>query len=174
MRDDYASVLWIIAGLIMITKDNMRIDEFAKIVAQEVDKEKIELTYTDYLRRSVITRIYFLLDHYLASLSQHITGSYQGQVYKNAEAVQSNIKVPKSDIDVFSAMGYTRNSFHNNGIHQAQPQKYTISGRLYNFQKGKSVALSWIDISKLIHAAICTAQHWGQKLPNHTLIPEKH
>ena len=70
------------------------------------------MTYTDYLRRSVITRIYFLLDHYLASLSQHITGSYQRQVYKNAEAVQSKIEVPKSDIDVFSAMGYTRNSFH--------------------------------------------------------------
>ena len=40
MRNDYASALWIIAGLIMITKDNVRIDEFAKIVDQEVDKEK--------------------------------------------------------------------------------------------------------------------------------------
>lgn len=174
MRDDYASALWIIAGLITITKQEVRIDEFAKIVDQEVNKEKIELTYTDYLRRSVITRIYFLLDYYLASLSQHTNGSCERQVYKNAKTVQKELGVPISNIDVFSAIGYTRNSFHNNGIHQDKSQNYTINDRQYNFQPGNTVALHWVDISTLIHASIRTAMHWGQKLPDHILIPEKH
>ncbi|MEL6441413.1 MAG: hypothetical protein AAFQ80_19440 [Cyanobacteria bacterium J06621_8] len=147
MKKDYVSALWIIAGVTMISQDEVRINEFATIVDQEVDKERIELVFTDYLRMSVITRVYFLLDHYLASLSKHLTGNDNNTVYKNASAVQKQQSLPASDIDVFSAMGYTRNSFHNNGIHrvrgkQAQTSSFNISGRPYNFKHGNEVALS--------------------------------
>ncbi len=173
MKDDYVSALWIIAGVKMITRNEARIDEFKGIIQQNVDKETIQVTYTDYLRKSVITRVYFLLDHYLGSLSKHLTGKCENTVYKNAVAVANNQNLSASDIEVFSAMGYTRNSFHNNGIHQGKPQNYNIDGRQYNFTTGNQVSLSWHDISILIHAAIYTARNWGQSISNNILVPEK-
>ncbi|MDJ0594928.1 MAG: hypothetical protein QNJ72_33945 [Pleurocapsa sp. MO_226.B13] len=178
MKNDYVSALWIIAGVTMISQDEVRINEFATIVDQEVDKEKIELVFTDYLRKSVITRVYFLLDHYLGSLSKHLTENCNQTVKQNAEAVQQNQKLSASDIDVFLAMGCTRNSFHNNGIHRVrgnQPQisNFNVGKRQYNFKDGDEVALSWTDISILIHTAIETAHRWGQSISNNTLVLEK-
>jgi hypothetical protein len=120
--------------------------------------------------------VYFLLDHYLASLSKHVTENYKRTVHDNTKAVQKAKNLEESDIEVFSAMGYTRNSFHNNGIYQGKTidNPITISGRQYHFTNGNQVKLSWLDISTLIHAAIETAQKWGQSISDDTLVPEKH
>ncbi len=170
MRDEYSSALWVLAGSLIITKDDQRINEFGKLVDQIVDKKKIQVVFSDYYRLTAITRIYFNLDHLLKVLAESVSGSSKRNVYGNAKIVQSSLSLAESDIDSFSAMGFTRNAFHNNGVHSGDPRSYTLAGKHFNFTDSSEVALSWEDLNVLISEVIKTIKSWCEKLPNNQVI----
>lgn len=170
MQNEYASSLWIIGGSMMITNSDEQVREFYKLVDQTGDNTLVQVTYTDFVRKSVVTRLYFLLDHFLSCLSEHLTGASQRQVYGNAKSVQTSLSLDESDIDVFSALGFTRNSFHNNGIHKGRTQTFSVDARTFDFTDGQEISLNWDDIKILIHSAIRTTISWGKSIPSNTLV----
>lgn len=170
MQHEYVSSLWLIACIMVVTKNPQRIEEFYKQVDQKGDKTKIERVITDFARKSIVTRIHFLLDHFLSCFSEYLDGSSKRSVCENAEKIKDRLSLDKKDIDVFSALRHTRNAFHNNGKHNKKNCEFTIEGRTFSFTQGQEISLSWDDIKTLTHKTIRIAICWGKSVPSNTLI----
>lgn len=168
MRNDFSRSIWIIAGSMVVTENDSRIAKFKKLVDQECDSHKIQLAFTDYVRKSVVTRVYFHLDHLLKTLADNIPNtSSEKTVFKNAKLVQAHLNKNITDIEVFSALGFTRNSFHSNGIYtNNRDYSFTIDGESFVFKKGNEVSLDWERISILIRGTIRVSLDWSQGFSN--------